>query len=127
MVATSYRTPGDPTFFLSGKILKIKRYVLRYLAFAFSLTVLLRTVRVFENCVQNSIYNTYRIPYHTVLAIVLQSTQDYYASLFSSLVNLVKYIITYCTYGILKNVCSSVHTIHTGYRIVQYDKLYYSR
>ena len=44
-----------------------------------SLTVLIRTVRVFENCVQNSIYNTHGIPYHTVLPIVLQSTQDYYA------------------------------------------------
>ena len=30
LVATSYRTPGDPNFFFSGKILKIKRYVLRY-------------------------------------------------------------------------------------------------
>ena len=67
----------------------IQYFRLDRLAFAFfksclfiPLTVLLRTVRDFKNCVQNSIYNTHRVPYHTVLAIVLQNAQDYYASLF---------------------------------------------
>ena len=124
------------TFFQQQKILKIKRYVLRYnilsqigslslfssrvcgylLLYYYVRYVVLKTMYI-------TVYNThteyrtikYQLLYRRVLKITML--------LFFQVMFCTVLLLTYTVWD-LKNMYSSVHIIHKGYRTIQYKLLY---